>query len=289
MKWVEQAFDHSVPKFLRRWPKGIHWVHRAQRLLYQRNALIHSKLQHFFQADAANFDQHSQVRLRILDAGCGDGHYLLKTARKSMKQLIALDRNGAWLNFLQPLCVESELGNQTNCEFICADLDDGLIELKDAALDVVFCFAVLLYLKDAEKTISEFSRILNSGGRLMLYSPVGFRIEFKIYRRMFDRFNHYELAQERRKIFHREEIFGMLSRQGFELESVEFAYGKWGRYGHEIWSMTTMLLGSGRWYYKLMGLFCWQLALLFLLFCNAIDKRTKLRDGNGMYCECVKR
>jgi SAM-dependent methyltransferase len=293
MKWVAQAFDHSVPGILHRWKGGIHWVHLLQRILYQRNGLIKRKVKSVLkriarESSAAVLDGDTVIGT-ILDVGCGDGHYIFVAKSSPFGRLLGIDRNGAWINFLGNYLGHRPEKSAGITEFICADLDDGMKDLGDETVDLIFCFAVLPYVKNASFTLSEMHRVLRSGKSMLLYVPVGFKIETRLYRWMFHHFNHYESQQGRQAVFESSELLIMLGEAGFEVSDRTFAYGKLGRWGHEIWSMTTMLLGSGRWPLVTLGVVVAPISLVLLLILKGLDQSSTLTDGNGMYCECRKR
>ena len=293
MKWVAQAFDHSVPGILHRWKGGIHWVHLLQRILYQRNGLIKRKVKSVLkriarESSAAVLDGDTVIGT-ILDVGCGDGHYIFVAKSSPFGRLLGIDRNGAWINFLGNYFGHRPEKSAGITEFVCADLDDGMKDLGDETVDLIFCFAVLPYVKNASFTLSEMHRVLRSGKSMLLYVPVGFKIETRLYRWMFHHFNHYESQQGRQAVFESSELLNMLGEAGFEVTDRTFAYGKLGRWGHEIWSMTTMLLGSGRWPLVTLGVVVAPISLILLLILKGLDQSSTLTDGNGMYCECRKR
>jgi SAM-dependent methyltransferase len=293
MKWVAQAFDHSVPGILHRWKGGIHWVHLIQRILYQRNGLIKRKVKSVLkriagESSATVLDGDTVIGT-ILDVGCGDGHYIFVAKSAPFGRLLGIDRNGAWINFLGNYFGHRPEKSAGITEFICADLDDGMKDLGDETVDLIFCFAVLPYVKNASFTLSEMHRVLRSGKSMLLYVPVGFKIETRLYRWMFHHFNHYESQQGRQAVFESSELLNMLGEAGFEVTDRTFAYGKLGRWGHEIWSMTTMLLGSGRWPLVTLGVVVAPISLVLLLILKGLDQSSTLTDGNGMYCECRKR
>jgi SAM-dependent methyltransferase len=293
MKWVAQAFDHSVPGILHRWQGGIHWVHLLQRILYQRNGLIKRKVKSVLkriagESSATVLDGDTVIGT-ILDVGCGDGHYIFVAKSAPFGRLLGIDRNGAWINFLGNYFGHRPEKSAGITEFVCADLDDGMKDLGDETVDLIFCFAVLPYVKNASFTLSEMHRVLRSGKSMLLYVPVGFKIETRLYRWMFHHFNHYESQQGRQAVFESSELLNMLGEAGFEVSDRTFAYGKLGRWGHEIWSMTTMLLGSGRWPLVTLGVVVAPISLVLLLILKGLDQSSTLTDGNGMYCECRKR
>jgi SAM-dependent methyltransferase len=292
MKWVAQAFDHSVPGILHRWKGGIRWVHFLQRMLYQRNGLIRSKVKSVLkritgESSDAFLDGGFGIGT-ILDVGCGDGHYVFMAKDAPFDRLLGIDRNGAWINFLGNYFGRRPEKSAGITEFICADLDDGMKDLEDESVDLIFCFAVLPYVKNASFTLTEMHRVLKSGKPMLLYVPVGFKIETRLYRWMFHHFNHYESQQGRQAVFDRQDLLNMLFEAGFEVTDKAFAYGKLGRWGHEFWSMTTMLLGSRRWPLVTLGVVVAPISLVLLLILKGLDQSSTFADGNGIYCECRK-
>jgi SAM-dependent methyltransferase len=204
-------------------------------------------------------------------------------------RLLGIDRNGGWINFLGNYFGHRPEKSAGITEFTCADLDDGMKDLEDESVDLIFCFAVLPYVKNASFTLTEMHRVLKSGKPMLLYVPVGFKIETRLYRWMFHHFNHYESQQGRQAVFDRQDLLNMLFEAGFEVTDKVFAYGKFGRWGHEFWSMTTMLMGSGRWPLVTLGVVVAPISLVLLLILKGLDQSSILTDGNGMYCECRKR
>ena len=95
--------------------------------------------------------------------------------------------------------------------------------------------------------------------------------------------------QGRQAVFDRQDLLNMLFEAGFEVTDKAFAYGKFGRWGHEFWSMTTMLMGSGRWPLVTLGVVVAPISLVLLLILKGLDQSSILTDGNGIYCECRKR
>lgn len=74
MKWVKQAFDHTVPTILRNFPWLIRGVHSLQTVLYQRNRLLRQKVDVIL----CNSAKATTESIVVLDAGCGDGEQMLK-------------------------------------------------------------------------------------------------------------------------------------------------------------------------------------------------------------------
>lgn len=284
MKWVKQAFDHTVPTILRNFPWLIRGVHSLQTVLYQRNRLLRQKVDVIL----CNSAKATTESIVVLDAGCGDGHYFLRALRMGVSHLIALDRNEGWLSFLRGYIGRFSIQQNTQVDFHCENLDQEFLVHELASVDLIFCFAVLPYVKDLNHTMKQFSRVAKDGARLLIYVPVNFTIELSMYQWMFQRFNHSEHAQNRQKVLVPSDVFATALVNGFEVSEVVYAYGKWGRVGHEIWSMTTMLLGSKGLHWNVLGLTAVSVTFPLLLILTMIDRLDVPKTGNGMYCEFLR-
>jgi SAM-dependent methyltransferase len=92
----------------------------------------------------------------VLDAGCGPGRTAAFLQEEIRCRVIGLDRDQV---FPQP-CPES------GPDFVRGDA--GSLPLSRESLDAVFCECVLSLLPSPEQGLTEFYRVLKSGGRLYL-------------------------------------------------------------------------------------------------------------------------
>ncbi len=90
MNLLQQAFSHSVPQAIQRFPGSLKLLHWGQSLLYSRNRTI----KRWVQVATAQFQGV------LLYVGCGDCHYLFQLKQVRANRVIAIDRNADWLDFL---------------------------------------------------------------------------------------------------------------------------------------------------------------------------------------------
>jgi len=95
----------------------------------------------------------------VLDLGCGVQHYLLDCAKNKFKAGYGLDYD----------IKDCQRGNITLINHRC----QGSLPLKDNFFDKVFLLAVLEHIeeKDVPGLFTEFYRVLNKGGRLIITTP----------------------------------------------------------------------------------------------------------------------
>jgi ubiquinone/menaquinone biosynthesis C-methylase UbiE len=93
--------------------------------------------------------------VRVLDAGCGEGTWILRDYRNKIGRLIGVD-------------IQAPKENKMD-EFLICDLDN--IPLADAKIDVIVCYFVIEHLKQPQKVFSEFSRLLLNDGTLIFRTP----------------------------------------------------------------------------------------------------------------------
>ena len=114
MNLLQQAFSHSVPNAIQRFPQSLKLVHWGQSLLYSRNRTIKRWVK----------QATSTCEGVLLDVGCGDGHYLFQLKKAKAKRVIAMDRNADWLNFLSDFQSKSTIVDGLKVEFRTENLDD---------------------------------------------------------------------------------------------------------------------------------------------------------------------
>jgi SAM-dependent methyltransferase len=100
---------------------------------------------------------------RLLDAGCGSGKYSIPLKMRGFG-VIGVDVSPAALK----MAVEGSERRELEIKFLAADICH--LPFQDASFDVVWCYGVLGHLLSDERklAISEFRRLLRSGGRLFL-------------------------------------------------------------------------------------------------------------------------
>ena len=116
---------------------------------------------------------------RVLDFGCGTGNLCKLSATCGAATVDGVDLNGRLIEFAQRNF--SELSGYVNPNFHVADNTDT-IEFEDEAFDVILCFDVVEHILQYREIISEWRRILTSGGRVLIwwqpyYHPWGHHLQ----------------------------------------------------------------------------------------------------------------
>ena len=96
--------------------------------------------------------------LRILDAGCGPGHYSAVLYKRGFR-VTGVDGSDEMLAIARASTPE--------IEFKSADLTRHL-PLSDASFDYVLCIEVLRYLPDITEMLSQLARVLRPGGTCLI-------------------------------------------------------------------------------------------------------------------------
>jgi ArsR family transcriptional regulator len=105
---------------------------------------------------------HLLPPLEVVDIGCGDG-YLAIEAASWAKQVIGVDRSDEVLERARALAARRRV---TNVEWRKGDL--ARLPLRDASLDVALLSQALHHANDPERAITEATRVLRPGGRLLI-------------------------------------------------------------------------------------------------------------------------
>jgi len=100
----------------------------------------------------------------VLDAGCGPGVHSIRLAKAGFK-VCAVDISDAMLRHAQERA--NDAGVSEKIEFHQKDLTG--LDFADESFDYVFSWGVVIHIREAEKALSELSRIVKPGGKLALY------------------------------------------------------------------------------------------------------------------------
>ncbi len=100
---------------------------------------------------------------RLLDGGCGSGKYSIPLQMRGF-EVIGVDVSHDALK----MAAKGSIRRELDIKFLAADICH--LPFPEASFDVVWCYGVLGHLLSDERNlaISEFRRLLQSGGRLFL-------------------------------------------------------------------------------------------------------------------------
>jgi len=96
--------------------------------------------------------------LRVLDAGCGPGHYSAALRERGF-HVTGIDGSAEMLAIAQ--------ASSPEVEFKSADLTAQL-PFPDASFDYIVCIEVVRYLPDITQMLSQLARVLRPGGTCLI-------------------------------------------------------------------------------------------------------------------------
>jgi SAM-dependent methyltransferase len=100
--------------------------------------------------------------LKVADLGCGEGYLTIEAARWAAR-VIAVDRSEAVLKRARALAGRRRV---TNVTWKCGELED--LPIGDGQVDVALLSQALHHAKDPDRAVTEATRILTPGGRLLV-------------------------------------------------------------------------------------------------------------------------
>jgi len=106
----------------------------------------------------------------LLDVGCGDGLIGFGALQRvPSSQVIFSDIPARLLGQVETLAEQMQVTERTR--FLQAPAED-LSAMPAESVDVVTTRSVLIYVKDKDKALGEFFRVLKPGGRLSIFEPI---------------------------------------------------------------------------------------------------------------------
>jgi SAM-dependent methyltransferase len=158
----------------------------------------------------------------ILDAGCGDGHYAVKIAKKlPHARVTALD--------LRPAVNENRC--PTNISFIC---DDLLLLNTTDVYDFIYSIDVLEHIPSNFIVIQNFFRALKSGGYLYIHMPNKADGRYIFSRKFFQTFRDWEEEEHIGERYTLDELKDIVGESGFEVMRAQHTFGIVGRFAWEL-------------------------------------------------------
>ena len=105
----------------------------------------------------------------LLDVACGSGGPALRIAVKSGCSIVGIDVHEQAVSTAKSLAAQRELTGLA--EFRVADAT-GLLPFPDVRFDAITCIDAINHLPDRRSVISEWTRLLKPGGRLLFTDPI---------------------------------------------------------------------------------------------------------------------
>jgi ubiquinone/menaquinone biosynthesis C-methylase UbiE len=142
---------------------------------------------------------------RLLDLGCGEGHFVA-AARAAGAEVVGVDIAEAALERARVLVPGADLRLVE---------PDGSLPLAHAAVDVVWCSEVLEHVPDTIALLTEVRRVLRPGGRLLLTVPDHGRLR-RLAIALLAHERHYDPLGQHLRFYTRRSLRGALVATGFE-------------------------------------------------------------------------
>ena len=102
-----------------------------------------------------------------LDAGCGDGAFSARLAKKGLS-VYGVDCSEEWCDSARKRIAALRLGGKV--EIMCSSLEK--MDFAPGSFDVIVCGEVLEHVRNDEEVIRKFRVLLKSGGELVLSVPL---------------------------------------------------------------------------------------------------------------------
>jgi ubiquinone/menaquinone biosynthesis C-methylase UbiE len=119
---------------------------------------------------AGEQDQHLPVLSlargkKLLDVCCGSGGPALRLAHKTGCALAGIELHDAAISAARALAASRGMSEQ--CEFLIANAAERL-PFNDEEFDAITCIDAIIHLPDRPRVLSEWKRVLKSGGKMLL-------------------------------------------------------------------------------------------------------------------------
>ena len=106
---------------------------------------------------------------RLLDIACGSGGPALRIAKKTGCSLLGIDLHEQAILTAKSLAEQRGLTQRAEFQVVNAA---GLLPFPDAHFDAITCIDAINHLADRVRVVSEWSRVLKPGGRLLFTDPI---------------------------------------------------------------------------------------------------------------------
>jgi len=269
---------HSFPGIFFAFPLLLRFYHFVVFITTLRNWYCYKKIR-----DAVGM---ADKNFTLLDAGCGAGDYIIPLARKfPFASFAGVDKAEGNIQVLLNFVKKRNAGN---CSFVNANIESLT---GTECYDFILCITVLQYIKYDEEALKSFYRMLKPGGKIFLYSPVNYKrfFSFSDVKNSFCVKRNYDYVQQIERLYSAEELLKKVTDAGFNISSVEYAYGLFGMIAFEIHSAFLLLIKSTGF------LFAPFIAMIYLpvvfpvtLIFYLIDYFSNNKTGNGTLISAEK-
>jgi SAM-dependent methyltransferase len=196
----------------------------------------------------------------ILDAGCGDGEYVLILRKQYPKSIF----EGIEFSLEKVIKLTNRIRHFENVKIIHDSLVDFSVSEK---YDFVYCIDVLEHIKEDKKVLKNLCAALKFSGILYIHVPK------KIQNGFFKRFKDYLQDDHVRKGYELEELIYSLRENGLQILKAKFTMGRLVTFVWEIQKYIEDILSR-----RLSQLLCYPVVVVASL----IEVHSTRNIGNGI-------
>ncbi len=142
----------------------------------------------------------------VLDIGCGSSPIITH-----FPNAIGIDIDNDKLAFMQ-----------TKVENNLLRMDAHSLGFKDESFDLILCIETIEHLEDADKAMSEISRCLKKGKRVVIATPDNSRMLWKIVQFLYDRLMPGGYKGEHTYLMTKNFLIQLAARHNLSLEKIEY-------------------------------------------------------------------
>jgi SAM-dependent methyltransferase len=275
-KWIN---EHEFPGIYYKYPGilALQWL--TNRVLYHRSWLIRKELGRSIRSFKGS--------IKILDAGCGAGDYLVPFALLNPEvSFTGIDKSASNVDMIRFFCKKKGIRNVTVLQ------QDLNLPMPPEPWNVILCVSVLQYLDDPGRFISDVAEKLDDGGQLLLYVPVNYTRRIPGYNWLKSRLlggMDYDASRAFNLNLKAGDLKRFLHSSGLSPVTQKKLYGPVGQIAYEISSLIILLIKKAPWLLAVPGAVLYFILLQpLILLLLVLDYALPIQNGNGVFFKAVK-
>ena len=263
---IKKVFGNAVSdnSFLR---KIFYWL---LDLMFLRSWHVRKKVRELYPKD---------TKMDIFDAGMGFGQYTYFMAKRFPdSSILAVDVKDEQVEDCRKFF--SKCGYK-NVKFEIADLTK--IDYRDE-FDFILCVDVMEHIVEDELVFKNFYKALKKGGKLLVNTPSNLGGSDA-----HDDDDESFIEEHARIGYSKEDITGKMNRAGLDVESFDYAYGKYGTISWRFGIKYPILIAGASKFFILLLPFYYLFTLWFVLILMWLDVHTDNKEGTGVLVVAEKK
>ena len=263
---IKKVFGNAVSdnSFLR---KIFYWL---LDLMFLRSWHVRKKVRELYPKD---------TKMDIFDAGMGFGQYTYFMAKRFPdSSILGVDVKDEQVEDCRKFF--SKCGYK-NVKFEIADLTK--IDYRDE-FDFILCVDVMEHIVEDELVFKNFYKALKKGGKLLVNTPSNLGGSDA-----HDDDDESFIEEHARIGYSKEDITGKMNRAGLDVESFDYAYGKYGTISWRFGIKYPILIAGASKFFILLLPFYYLFTLWFVLILMWLDVHTDNKEGTGVLVVAEKK